>query len=439
MIRNLQLALLCTFSIVQAIGAEKDTSEKWSYHFQLTSIVQAHPAFNAAYSGTNSLTDTSESALSLTTTLYLGRKLWKGSAVYLNPEIAGGKGLSGARGVAGFTNGETFRIGDPSPKLYIARAYLLQHIKLGNKGTELLDADANQLGEMVPASRLDIRIGKFAVSDVLDDNNISHDPRTDFMNWSLMSNGAWDYPANTRGYTYAVALELIQPTWALRFAEALAPVVANGSKLNWNLQQSHTEAIELTKKITINKRAGNVRLLAFRNQSNAPYYDRVLANYYAGIDSLDVQNRKGYSGVKYGIGLNADQEISDRVSVFARASWNDGKTATWAFTEIEQSISAGAKISGSAWRRNDDAVGIAGVVNGISKEHRTFLAAGGYGFIIGDGALNYKPEEIIEMFYQICFCKTLYLTGDYQFILRPAYNADRGPVHVFAIRAHVAF
>ncbi len=416
-----------------------NTLDKWSYHFQLTTVWQAHPRFRSPYSGLNSLYGGSETALSLTTTLFTGRKLWKGAAIYFNPEIAGGEGMSGALGIAGYPNGETFRIGNPAPALYVARAFIRQHIAIGkNDDQETLEADVNQLQEKVPASRIDITAGKLAVSDIFDANRVSDDPRVDFLNWSLMNNGAWDYPANTRGYTYLVSVELIKPAWALRFAEALVATYANGPDLDWHIRKAHSETIEWDKTTHFKNYKGNIRILGYANTSKAPSYRQLINDKLSGVDtSMNAVYGTKYGGLKYGFGLNIDQQLSRAISFFSRIGWNDGKTATWAFTEIDQTVSAGLKISGNKWDRADDYVGVAAVFNGISKDHRDFLNNGGYGFMIGDGKLpHYGPEGIIEIFYEINIWKSLFLTADYQFIHNPAYNKDRGPVNVFGLRTH---
>jgi len=414
-----------------------DSIENWNLHFQLTVIDQSHPAFNAAYSGQNSLNPNQEEALSITTTLFIGKRLWNGGALYFNPEIAGGGGISSARGIAGFTNGETFRIGSSAPALYLGRLFFRQTIPLsGADRDKLVGSDANQLKEYLPEKRVVITAGKFAVSDLFDNNAYSHDPRTQFINWSLMSNAAWDYAANTRGYTDGLALEYITPEWAARAATTLEPTYANGPDLDYNFLKAYSQTVEVSKNISHNKHNGVIRLLLFRNVTKAPAYRDVIAT----DPTLDVIYGKNYGGIKYGFGVNGEEQLTDNLGLFFRGSWNDGKTATWAFTEIDNSVSAGLNYTGKQWHRPDDVFGLASVVNGISPDHRDFLKAGGYGFIIGDGKLiNYRTENIIEAYYSAKLDKRLYLSVDYQFVQNPAYNADRGPVNVFAIRAHVEF
>ena len=421
-----------------------DSSKNWTYRFQLTVINQSHPSFKAKYSGDNSLSCEAESKkLSLTTTLFLGRKLWKNAALYLDPEIAGGSGISSAKGIAGFTNGETFRIGSTDPKLYIARLFFTQHIALKNTRYETRVSDANQVEEKIPTSRININAGKICLSDFFDDNTYSHDPRSQFLNWALMSNGAWDYPADTRGYTQGIVAELVKPSLAVRVSSVLVPRKANGLQLDYKINKAHSETIELEKNWKT-KRPGAIRVLFFHTISQAPVYSTTLSQVKNGdSSSVDVytgeKEWKKYGGVKYGFGINAEQEISNAAGIFFKASWNDGKTATWAFTEIDRSVSAGINIKGIGWKRPADNIGIAQVINGISPDHRNFLNAGLYGFIIGDGKLNYRAEAITEIYYQAKINRSFFMSADYQFVNNPAYNKDRGPVHVFAIRGHIEF
>jgi len=413
----------------------------WSYHLQFTGIIQAHPTFHSPYSGQNSLSAQHERAYSVTTTLYLGRHLWKGAALYFNPEMAGGAGVGSTLGIAGFPNGETFRIGNPQPTVYVARIFLRQHIDLDKDHYENLTDDANQVTERVSTTRLTLTAGKFSVGDFFDNSNVSHDPRSDFMNWSLMNNGAYDYAANTRGYTYGFVAEYVKPTWTLRLGTALEPTYANGPGLDGHYTHTNSENLEWEKRYTLNKHKGALRLLAFYNVNKAPRYEDVIAAKLSGADtSMDVQFGKAYGAKKYGFGINTEQELSSFVSAFLRLGWNDGKTATWAFAEIDNTISGGIRIYGQSWKRSADNIGIALLSNGLSGPHRDFLAAGGYGFMIGDGQLpHYSRENIAELFYQCRVFYNCWVTLDYQFVDHPAYNPDRGPVHLFAARAHVEF
>ena len=413
----------------------------WSYHMQFTGILQWHPSFHAPYTGLNSLTGPGERAYSVTSTAYLGRKLWQGATLYFNPEMAGGSGIGRTLGIAGFPNGETFRIGNPQPTVYVARVFLRQHISLDKNNFEDLAEDANQIHERVSTSRLTLTAGKFSLGDFFDNSNVSHDPRVDYMNWSLMNNGAYDFAANTRGYTYGFVAELVKPSWTLRFGTSLEPTFANGPELDWHYGNTNSENLEFEKRYAIHGHKGAVRLLSFYNVNKAPNYKAVIAEKLAGTDtSMDVIYGTKYGSKKFGFGLNAEQELNESVNAFFRASWNDGKTASWAFAEIDNSVSGGIRITGQGWHRASDNVGIGLVTNGLSSGHREFLAQGGYGFMIGDGSLaNYGRENIAELFYECKLFYNIWVTLDYQLVDHPAYNKDRGPVHVFAARAHFEF
>jgi high affinity Mn2+ porin len=415
------------------------TGPGWSYHFQLTGIIQAHPTFSAPYSGQNSLSTEQERAYSVTSTLYLGRKLWQGASLYFNPEMAGGKGVGSTLGIAGFPNGETFRIGNPEPTVYVARIFLRQHISLDKDHYEEIDDNANHVQERVSTSRITLSAGKFSMGDFFDNSNVSHDPRSDFMNWAFMNNGSYDYAANTRGYTYGFVAEYVRPGWTLRFGTALEPKFANGPELDWHYAQTNSENLELERRYAIHGHKGTVRLLGFYNINKAPSYRDAINNKVNGSDtSLDVIYGTKYGSKKPGLGLNAEQELSNTINTFLRLGWNDGKTASWAFAEIDNTISGGIRISGDGWKRKADLIGIAALSNGISGDHRDFLAIGGYGFMIGDGKLpRYGRENIAEVFYKAKLFSNLWATLDYQFVNNPAYNKDRGPVHLFAARLHV--
>jgi len=438
--------LLTIFIVLILAGkasAQQDNSllkdSGWTYHFQLTGIWQGHPSFEAPYTGQNSLLPESEKAFSVTSTLFLGRKLWKGASLFFNPEMAGGKGVSKTLGIAGFPNGENFRIGDAEPVVYVARFFLRQHISLDKDNMVDVVDDVNQVRERVSASRITLSLGKFGIADFFDDNSVSHDPRSDFMNWALMNNGAYDYAANTRGYTYGFVIEYVKPGWTLRFGTALMPKYANGPKLDFNYFKTNSETLEFEKRYAWNKRKGVIRLLGYFNTSKAPKYEDVVDAKLDGSDtSLDVIYGKDYGGKKIGFGINIEQELSDIVNAFFRAGWNDGKTATWAFAEIDNSLSAGIRVYGKGWKRPEDNFGVALLTNGISTGHRDFLSVGGYGFMIGDGQLpNYRRENIAEVFYQSKIFSNLWASLDYQFVDHPAYNRDRGPAHVFSARVNI--
>jgi len=439
--------IVLVFFMIRAVSAQSGPdsikTNNWTSHFQLTVIGQKHSGFPSPYKGENSLADSVEpTAVSLTATLFLGRRLWKGAAIYVDPEVAGGKGLSFATGVAGALNGETYRVGATEPQVFIARAYFQQHFPLRNSGYENVPDDLNQLADRLPTDRITISMGKFAISDFFDDNSYCKDPRTQFFNWSVWANGAWDYPADTRGYTYGIVAELIKPSWAVRLSSVAVPRIANYHLLEYKIPKAHSETLELEHKISINKRAGDLRVIFSHTRSKAPSYSdgiNALAtgdNFLLDVIAGDAENTS-YGEKKIGLGLSLEQELTNEIGFFSRIGWNDGKYASWAFTEIDQTFTAGLSIKGNWWNRGEDNFGIAVANNGISNGHRDFLKQGGYGFIIGDGKMNYGRETIIECYYNAKILKFLWLSFDYQFVKNPAYNKDRGPVHVFGLRGHV--
>lgn len=435
------LFILLLLSLAAHAQFIKDTSaqENWSLHLQATVIPQYHFNFPAAYTGMNSLQTSESVKTSFTNTYYIGRRLWRNAAVYFNPEIAGGEGLSKATGVAGFPNGETFRIGSAAPKLYVARAYLEQKFAFGT-ATETLEDDQNQLRQHAPLRYLAVRIGKFSIADFFDDNNYSHDPRTDFLNWSLMSAGAWDYPANTRGYTNGLVLELHQPFWALRAAAVQVPVDANGQVLDKKIGKAFGTVIAAEKTFTINPNHTLIaRVGGFYNKARMGSYLAAIDSGLLNATAPDVTKTRMYSRDKKGFYLNAEYSMRHG-GAFMRYSWNDGKNETWAFTEIDRSLSLGVSFKGTAWHRAGDKWGLAYVGNGLSPNHRDYLKLGGYGFIIGDGKLNYGTEHIVELFYSFQIpALHIFITPDYQHVIHPAYNKDRGPVDIVALRLHFEF
>jgi len=428
-------------SAQEPVHYEHDAAQNWSVHFQQTVIQQWHNDLSPRYEGPFSLQAREQAKLSLTTTLFIGRKLWKNAAVYFNPELAGGSGLSGATGIGGAPNGETFRIGDPAPQVYLARLYLRQLWPLSSETTDYED-DINQVAGPRPTRYLALNVGKFSIADYFDQNNYSHDPRTQFFNWSLMSAGGWDYPANTRGYTVGAVLEYVTPHYALRAAASSMPTDANGPTLDFNYGKAISATVELTKPYTVASHPGTVRLLGFRNQAAMGSYRLAVSQAAAQGTTPDITAVRADRRTKYGVSLNVEQEISPTVGVFGRLSYNDGHNETWAFTEIDHSLSLGLTSASTRWHRPTDRLGVAGVANGISGDHRAYLAAGGSGFILGDGRLDYGLEYIGEVYYSIDFPRYhAALSPDYQIVFNPGYNTSRlpGPVHVVALRVHVEF
>jgi len=417
----------------QQTSSDASSSEgRWSIHFQATSIGQYHGLFPSLYEGENSLPPHSERRVSLTATVFLGFRVNRHIEVFVNPELAGGKGFGMVTGIAGFTNGEIPRVSGATPALYPARAYVRTVWALGPE-TESVEDGANQIAGRAPANRVTTVTGKFAVTDYFDNNSYSHDPRRQFMNWSLMSNGAWDYPADTRGYTIGTMEELTLHDWSLRVADVLEPTMANGPSFDFRVSRNRGDVVEWERRFARTNHPGALRILAFENREHAgTYREAILPN-----GTTDIESTRRDGALKYGFGLNLEQNITRDIGIFGRYGWNDGKTETWAFTEIDRSVSGGASVKGALWNRAGDQIGIAAVRNYLSGDHRSFLAHGGLGFMIGDGRLDhYRPEDIVEAYYSWRVTKEWTVTADFQQVWNPAYNADRGPVSVASIRVH---
>lgn len=428
--------LLLFFIIPFTLFAQKTDSikdERFSIHAQTTLIAQYKPAFSAKYTGTNSLIPTEETQLSTTLTLFLGAKLWQGASVFFNPEIAGGSGLSGSAGVGASTNGETYRIGNPAPSFELARLYFTQLIPL-NPETEYIESGQNQLGSNQPTHYLSFTLGKVCVADFFDLNTYSHDPRTQFMSWGLMSNGAWDFPANTRGYTPSLILEWVTPTNEIRYGFSLMAITANGMIMNWDVSKAGSHTLEYTHNYNIRGNKGAVRLFSFLNYANMGNYNESLL---LNPTAPDITATRKFSRTKFGLGINAEQAIGKDLGTFLKASWSDGNNETWAFTEIDRSISVGLTVTGNRWNRPADKVGLAHVISGLSTPHLNYLKAGGKGFELGDGNLNYGLENLTEFYYSFQMTKNISLSAAYQHIINPGYNKDRGSVNVFSTRLHI--
>jgi len=423
----------------------KGEISNWTTHFQTTVIYQHQSAFRAKYSGQNSLDTTANEAYSQTATLFIGRRLWKNAVFYFNPEITGGDGISHVTGLAGAPNGEIYRVGNPKPTAFVARGYLQQIIPIGNTAYHEVEDGENQLSRMQPHSYISLIMGKFCVSDFFDDNLYSHDARSQFLNWAIMASGAWDFMADTRGYTTGIAAAIHRPNWTLGFASVRVPRLANGLEMDWNIAKANSETLEYEQKWSIHHRPGTIRATGYITFSKAPVYTKATQDLLKGDSTryfvlMGEKEWNTYEGVKYGFGINLDQEIANGIGVFSRISWSDGHSGTWAFTEIDRNLQIGYSLDGKLWNRPADVFGMCAAVNGLSSEHRAYLKAGGMGFIIGDGNLNYGTEKILEAYYRAKLNNFLFVSVDYQFITNPGYNKDRkGPIYVPGVRVHVEF
>ena len=413
-------------------------SDRWNVFYQATSIGDYHGTFASLYSGPFSLRDYSERDVSLTTTLFLGLRLDQNTQIYLDPEIAGGRGFSGVNGMANAPNGELPRVASATPKPYLARAYISHDFGFGDQ-REVVQGDENQLAGSRPMTRYTIVAGRFTVTDFFDDNNYSHDPRTQFMGWAVMYNGAWDYPADTRGYTWGWVHEFHTKWWSLRYGSAAEPKVANGLRFDRRLFRDRGDMFEGEARYAPGGHPGSVRLLGFLLHTNSGSYAEALALAAQNGTRPDVVATREVGRLKYGTGISLDQEIREDVGVFMRLGWNDGKTESFAFTAMDRLATGGVSFKGARWKRKDDVVATELTVGGISGVHASYLAHGGYDFLIGDGALRYGPEYVWESYYSAKLFKGFYASYDIQHASNPAYNQDRGPLWIHSLRLHMEY
>jgi high affinity Mn2+ porin len=408
--------------------------QPWNVHIQSTVGGQGHLSFPAEYTGPNSLTPGADVKDTISVDLMGGVRLWRGGEFFGDIVIWQGYGLSNTLGMAGFPNGEAFRIGKTYPDAYPCRAFMRETIGLGG-GKEAADDQPFEMRGTKDVRNLTFTVGHLSAKDIFDTNAYANDSRSQFMNWALMANDAWDYPADTLGFTNGAAAELNMRKWTGRLGIFQVSKVANGLRLDWNLSHAWSAVAEVETRYSPRGHAGALRLLAYDTRAHMGSYQQTLNN-----PSLneDIFLTAAYR-YKYGFGINLEQEIRKNLGAFARLGWSDGKNQTYEFTDVDRTATAGLSLKGARWRRPEDTVGLAGVVNGISAAHRQYLAAGGLGITVGDGALDYRAEHILETYYNWKISKHFQLTADYEFADDPAYNHARGPVDLFALRFHTEF
>jgi high affinity Mn2+ porin len=412
----------------------------WEIHGQSTFVFQGYLPFRAPYDGTNSLPGAGQSRETWTTSAFLGVRLWQGAELYYNPELLQGFGVADTVGAAGYPNGEAQKSNFALPRYNTSRLFLRQEFGLGGE-REKVESDYGQLSGEKDISRITLQIGKFSVHDLFDTNDYAQDPRVDFLNWSIWAAGAFDYPADRVGLTYGVTAELNQANWAVRAGYFLVGNEPNANIFDWNLFARGGYVAELELHYGVYEHPGVFKIGPWLTSTfSGSFSDAValaLANPGLSVNDAIVQTRQGRT--KYGVYLNLQQEITKDVGAFARWSWNNGQNETSAFTDIDQSLALGVQIKGTLWGRENDAIGLAGAFNTISPQTSAYLAAGGLGVIVGDGRLTYDSEKVIETYYAFQLTKGLIATADYQLLVNPAYNADRGPVHLLAGRLHASF
>jgi high affinity Mn2+ porin len=422
----------------QSAGSDATAKPDQTYaiHAQSTLVVQGVKGFASPYTGDNSLHphDTEET---VDATLYLGVRPWKGAELWVNPEIDQGFGLSNTLGAGGFPSAEAYKVGKNNPYFKLQRLFLRQTIALGGKDVTL-DAAANQLRTTITANRIVITAGKIGVGDVFDTNAYAHDPRGDFLNWSLVDTGSFDYAANAWGYTYGAAVEWYQGDWTLRGGLFTLSKIPNGEELGTNLHQNEIVG-EIEHRHTLLGQPGAIRVTGFRNRGMFARYDDAVAlarSTGGAVDLAPVRRMQNRAG----IALNAEQSLTANLGVFLRAGTTNGAIETYDFTDIDRTIAFGGSLKGKAWGRAQDSFALAFVNNAISQSFQHYLAAGGIGVLVGDGALPHPGDErILEAYYTYRPVSWASATVDFQHIANPGYNRDRGPANVLGARLHVGF
>ena len=436
----LRTALLLALTTTATAHAAEEVQENWQLKGQATYVGQKSKNFRSAYSDKNSLNADGESAYTFTSTAFLGARLWKGAEAYLNIEAGQGDAMSGLTGLGGFSNGEATRVSGNTIKAYRQRLFLRQTWGLDEE-TEYQESEFNQMAGRVTKDRVVLTVGNFSVLDIFDDNAYAKDPRTQFLNWSNMAHTAYDYGADARGFGWGFAAEWYRGDWVLRFGRMTGPKTPNGTEVDFRILRHYGDQIEIEHAHRIAERPGKVRLLAFRNRAKLASYteasDWLAAN--PGVDAQAINHVRNGERIKYGFGINLEQEIVDELGWFLRAMHADGRSETYAFTEADGSFATGLSLKGGRWNRPDDTLGFAWMRNTLSSERRDYLARGGLSFFIGDGKLAYGPEHIVETYYSWKALRGLWLTANYQHVGNPAYNADRGPANIYSLRLHAEF
>ena len=416
------------------------TNEDYAIHGQSTFVEQYHPGFHSAYRGPNSLDPGSRGNETWDVTLYAGFRPWRGAEVWVNPEVDQGFGFNNTLGVAGFTSAEAYKVGEATPYVRVPRLFFRQTLDVGGQ-VQGIDPDLNQLGGFQTANRVILTAGKFSIVDVFDTNKYAHDPRNDFLNWAVVDAGAFDYAADAWGYSYGASLEWYQDWWTLRGGLFDGSVTPNSKFLSQTFGQQFQGVLEAEARIAPFGEPGKVKLLGYQTRAKLGRFSDLEAFFAAnpGAGNVDAERVRRLRN-KYGASLNVEQQITADLGAFLRASFSDGRTEDYDFTDIDRSLAVGLSLSGTRWRRPDDTVAAAFVVSNISKAHKQYFERGGLSPLIGDGKLtNAGPEQIFEAYYSYAVVKGANVSGDYQLVNHPAYNVDRGPVHVFGVRLHGQF
>ena len=424
----------------QSSTTSGDSSSRWELHGQTTYVHQGYPPFDAPYTGANSLTPRGQAKETWSGSAFLGVRLWSGGELYYNPELLQGFGLSETAGAAGFPNGEAQKSSFVYPHYDTSRLFIRQTFGLGGE-KETIESAYGQMADKKDISRVTVQVGKFSVHDLFDNNAYAQDSRTDFLNWSIWAAGAFDYPADRLGFTWGTAIELNQRDWAARAGYFLVGDEPNANTFDMALFKRGGYISELELRYQMFSQPGKFRIMGWLHSTFSGSYQEAvdLTLTSPGLDATQAIEQTRTGRIKYGYVFNVEQAVTKDVGVFGRWSWNSGTNEISAFTDIDASLSFGTSIKGTRWGRPNDRVGIAAAFNALSKDHRDYLAVGGLGILIGDGQINYQPEQVLEAYYAVSVGKGATVTFDYQNLINPGDNADRGPVHIFSGRLHAEF
>jgi high affinity Mn2+ porin len=415
---------------------EGGRDQTFALHVQATATEQYHPAFRSPYQGAQSLDPGARGDETADVTLYAGFKPWRGAEIWINPEIDQGFGLSNTLGVAGFPSGEAYKVGARTPYLKLPRLFLRQTLDLGGK-SDKTEADLNVLGGSHTTDRIVLTVGKFGVPDVFDTNSYAHDPRQDFLNWSIIDTGSFDYAADAWGFTYGAVAEWYRGDWTLRAGLFDLSQVPNSTTLDAKFDQ-YQEIGELERRWDWRGK-GKLAVTGFITHGRMGGFQDAIALSLATGQPANVALVRKYAE-RSGVSLNLEQSLTETLGLFVRAGEADGNVEPYEFADIDRTVAAGLSLGGKPWGREDDKAALALVVNDISKAHTAYLAAGGAGILVGDGQLPQPGDEtIVEAYYSVAAAKGLHVTADYQFIQNPAYNRDRGPVSVLGLRLHAQY
>jgi high affinity Mn2+ porin len=438
--RGRALPSLATFVLIcchapSSLAAD-ESDERFAIHGQLTYVEQETDSFTAPYSGPNSLSPNSGRE-TVDATLFVGAKLWSGAEGWIVPEIDQGFGLDDTLGVAGFPSGAAYKVGKNEPYLRLPRAFVRQTVNVGGT-VEAVEAAADQLGGSRSADRWVFTVGKFAVTDIFDTNQYAHDPRSDFCNWSVIDAGTFDYAADAWGFTVGAAAERYMGSWTLRAGVFDLSDIPNSPHLEPGFHEFQIDA-EIERRYELFGQTGRILVTGFDSRARMALLDEAIALAEAtGTTPNPAIVRKFRS--RLGVSLDIEQPLSSDLGVFARVGKAAGNVEVYEFADIDRSIQVGAAIDGRRWHRTGDTIGVAAIDNGISAEREQYLNAGGLGILVGDGRLPHPgAEQIIETYYSFAARSWAHLSLDYQWVKNPAYNTDRGPVSIFAVRLHAQF